>query len=143
MVWEKIMTFLEQFKTAREVYLSLINEHGDDIIRDIVKELGIKHPGLTTGMIIGYTPEWNDGEACEHSTDIQITYLDDSIEEFMDLDVDHEYNNLSREESRIIERELDLVDVILHEIYGTNYQFAFTIIDGNITIKRDYYECGY
>lgn len=137
------MTFLEQFKTAREVYLSLINEHGDDIIRDIVKELGIKHPGLTTGMIIGYTPEWNDGEACEHSTDIQITYLDDSIEEFMDLDVDHEYNNLSREESRIIERELDLVDVILHEIYGTNYQFAFTIIDGNITIKRDYYECGY
>ncbi|AFC21605.1 hypothetical protein GAP32_155 [Cronobacter phage vB_CsaM_GAP32] len=137
------MTLLEQFKTAREVYLSLINEHSDDIIREIVKELGIKYPGLTTGMIIGYTPEWNDGEACEHSSDIQIQYIDDSIEEFMDLAEDHEFNNLSREDAREISKELDLVDIILHEIYGTNYQFAFTIIDGTVTIKREYYECGY
>lgn len=138
------MTFLEQFKTAREVYLSLINEHGTDIIREFVKEVGIEHPGLTTGMIIGYTPEWNDGDACEHSTDVQISYLDeDQVIDFLELDEDHEFNNLSREEGRIIEKKFDLVDVILQEIYGTNYKFAFTIIDGNITIKHEEYYCGY
>lgn len=138
------MTFLEQFKTAREVYLSLINEHGSDIIYDIVKGLGIDNPGLTTGMIVGYTPEWNDGDACEHSTDIQIAYLDeDCVADFMELPEDYEFNNLSREDARVIEKELDLVDVILQEIYGTNYRFAFTIVDGTVTIKHEDYYCGY
>lgn len=144
MVREQIMTFLEQFKTAREVYLSLINEHGSDIIKEIVTELGIKHAGLTTGMIVGYTPEWNDGEACEHSTDIQIGYIDeDCATDFMDLPEDYEFNNLTRDDSRAIEKELDLVDVILQEIYGTNYRFGFTIVDGTVTIKHEEYYCGY
>lgn len=144
MVWEQIMNFLEQFKIAREVYLSLINEHSSDIIHEIIKELGIKNPGLTTGMIVGYTPEWNDGEACEHSSDIQINYLDeDSVIEFMNLPDDYEFNNLSRETARQIEKELDLVDVILHEIYKTNYRLAFTIVDGTVTIKHEEYYCGY
>ena len=138
------MTFLEQFKTAREVYTSLINDHSNEILKEIIKELGISYPGLTSGMIIGYTPNWNDGDACEHSSDIQISYLDEeALVTFMELEEDHEFNNLSSTDSRKIENELNLVDIILQEVYGTDYQFGFTIIDGTVTIKHEYYECGY
>lgn len=138
------MNIIEQFKTAREVYVSLINEHSDEIIKEIIKELGIKHLGLTCGTIIGYTPAFNDGDVCEHYSQIEVGSIENSVlEDLLEIKDDFEYNNLSHEEVRSIETELGLVDLILEEKEGTNYQFAFTIIDGEITIKTDYFECGY
>lgn len=148
MVWEKIMNILEQFKTAREVYLSLINEQADAIIKEIIKDLGIKYPGLTCGTIVGYTPSFNDGDVCEHYTMVEVRDMNEEAlgEVFDQLGIDEsdfESNNLTREEARAIEKELGLIDVILEEKEGTNYQFAFVIIDGTITFKTGYYDCGY
>lgn len=148
MVWEKIMNILEQFKTAREVYLSLISEYSDAIIKEIIKDLGIKYPGLTCGTIVGYTPSFNDGDACEHWSSIEVLDMNeeaiDQVFKANEIDeTEFEYNNLTRDEARAIETELGLIDVILEEREGTNYMFGFVIIDGNITFKTDYYDCGY
>jgi hypothetical protein len=148
MVWEIIMNILEQFKTAREVYLGMVNQHSDAIIKEIIKDLGIRYPGLTCGTIVGYTPSFNDGEPCEHWTNIEVLDMnEEALGQVLDsLDIeesDFETNNLTSEEARAIETELGLVDVILEEKEGTNYQFAFVIVDGTITFKTGYYDCGY
>lgn len=142
------MNILEQFKTAREVYLSLISVNSDDIIKEIIKDLGINYPGLTCGTIIGYTPSFNDGDACEHRSSIDVIDMNEEAlgQVFDALEIeesDFEYNNLTRNEARTIEKDLGLIDVILEEREGTNYMFAFVIIDGNITFKTCYYDCGY
>ncbi len=138
------MTLLEQFKTAREVYTTLLNEHHDEIMKQFITELGIEHTGLTNGMIVGYTPEWNDGEACEHSSDVQIRYMDNDITDFIeDIPEDYDDNSLSDQEGRAIEIKLAVLDEILVHIYGTNYKFGFIIQDGEITIKHEEYNCGY
>lgn len=138
------MNLLEQFKTAREVYITLLNDHHDEIMKQFIQELGIQHNGLTNGMIIGYTPEWNDGESCEHSSDIQIRYMDHDIGDFIeDVPEDYDDNSLSDVEGRAIEVKLAVLDEILVHIYGTNYKFGFIIQDGEITIKHTSYDCGY
>lgn len=138
------MNILEQFKTAREVYNTLLNEHHDEIMRLFIKDLGIEYTGLTNGLIVGTTPEWNDGETCEHKSYIQIRYMDDDIVDFIDnIPEDYDDNNLTDSDGRAIEIKLSVLDEILMHIYGTNYKFGFIIQDGEITIKHEGYYCGY
>ncbi|QOI71092.1 hypothetical protein pEaSNUABM12_00154 [Erwinia phage pEa_SNUABM_12] len=142
------MNLLEQFKTAQAVYLGLINEHGSDIIVELLNDIQSRHPKFNATTIVGYTPEWNDGEACEHSSDICVSYLsDDILDKLTDmtelLGEDFELNDMSREEARDIEKQLNLADVILQEIYGTNYQLGAIFVDGTFKLFHSEYECGY
>ena len=135
------MTLLEQFKNAREVYISLINEKKDEIISEILKDLSTKFPGLKQGSIVGYTPSFNDGDVCEHWSEVDISDERSIVAETFEDEV--EENNLTSSETRAIEMELELIDLILTESEGTNYQFAFVVIDGEIKFETGYYDCGY
>ncbi len=142
------MNILEQFKTAREVYKSLIKDHSNEIIKEIIKDLGIRFPGLQSGTIIGYTPQFNDGDECEHGSEIEIDYINVGAlrEVLKKVGIEDEReveNNLTSSEGDIVLTELELIDVILRETHGTNYKFGFVIVDGTVTFKTGYYDCGY
>lgn len=132
------MTKLEQFKVAREVYLTLVNDSTTEIIADVFADLQQRFPSFNAAVITGSTPQWNDGETCYHSTEISVQ----DAEEYHEFD--YETNtDLSRADQRIIEAELDLVDVILLENHGTNYQLVAKLKDGRFEITVDDYDCGY
>ncbi|SOK58961.1 hypothetical protein [Yersinia phage fHe-Yen9-03] len=148
MVREIIMNLLEQFKTAQAVYLGLINGYGSDIIVELLNDIQSRYPTFNATTIVGYTPEWNDGETCEHSSDICVAYLTDEVLDQLDdilrkLGEEFEFNDMSREDARAIEKELNLADVILQEIYGTNYQLGAIFVDGTFHVSHTEYECGY
>lgn len=138
------MNLLEEFIAAKAEYLRLINEHGSDIMADLILKLHQEYPNFNVLSIKGTTPEWNDGDTCEHSSEVNVYYVDDDVEHDLELPDGFEYNlGLTREEAREIEKELNLIDDMLVEIYGTNYKLAAAIVDGQVQINHEEYYCGY
>lgn len=130
---------------------------------EILKGL-FKEADLDILLFIGYTPGFNDGDPCEHSsytvTDSEEIYENESMYDITDYDYeDHKYkaeiqsesfiinktyNSKSYEERVVHREELDLVNFIFDKLYHTNYQVEVYINkDDEIVVEQSEYYCGY
>ena len=65
----KVVEKLESLQAALDDFKDEIRLQGDKILRDAAKEVFDEVEGLTKFFCRGYTPGFNDGEPCTHSSD--------------------------------------------------------------------------
>lgn len=123
-----------------------------------------KEAELDVLLFIGYTPGFNDGDPCEHSsypvTDSEEIYENESMYDITDYDyedhkykaeiqsesfiINKDYNSKSYEERAVHREEIDLVNFIFDKLYHTNYQVEVYINkDDEIVVEQSEYYCGY
>lgn len=117
---------------------------------------------LTHIYVLGYTPEWNDGEECEHRTCVYIENdranhkYTNVIEYHERFDYDLDYDNppshlldinagISREKARNLEEAFSKkYSNILEEVLGTNWKLEIEFLEnGEVKITHGDYDCGY
>lgn len=118
--------------------------------------------GLTHIFVLGFTPEFNDGEECEHRT---IVFIENDrsdhkytnvIEYFERFDYDLDYDNppssvlavnsgLSRDKANALEKAfMSKYSEVLEDVLGTNWKLEIEFLeDGEVKITNGDYDCGY
>lgn len=115
----------------------------------IADTLGSKIGAIT---IIGWTPGFNDGAPCEHSTDVIYGYndlfnygLEYLLEEW--YSEEEEAEKLSEQEYKPSKEITDFVELSLLPYYDskndTNYRVTIVFTDGAYKIEEGEYDCGY
>lgn len=90
-----------------------------------------RFPNVTKFVIRGYTPDFNDGDICEHTTSVEINGIESPCKDY--------YENRNNDSESWLFANMD----ILQRIYGTDWEFTALNQDGNITFVKEDYDCGY
>lgn len=167
------MTNLETFiqlkadvSRADNALYAFIRDKKSDLIMDIAKELK-SIPGMNKIIVKGYTPGFNDGDACTHSSEVYFNKRYDfgeiaeygiyglaeflgAPEEFLE-DEDELYNwdeisnvNTYDDANEVKVNELaSLLDDIIEKTYYTDYIVYIDLTTDEPTIKHEDYDCGY
>ena len=119
---------------------------------------GLKYIAETYGeelgiiSIIGWTPGFNDGEPCEHTTEHLYGYsaldsygLEHLVEEWFDTD---RYEELLEKPpvspaKEVKEFVYGALENWMNEKYQTNYRVHVIFENGTYRIEDDEYDCGY
>lgn len=160
-----LKTLINETKKLNEEY----NNKLADLSKSIVEELA--NTGISTIYIYGYTPGFNDGDPCEHTTDFYVNvervWLNEldgvrminryALPKGVSLDDDDCDNE--EEAQKIVEsagvqwqdpRDGDVNWAIgnvlipmLDKEFETDYQVLFVIKDGKVERYHEDYNCGY
>lgn len=158
---QEVLNFRKQIQAFEEE----LRKSAEGNLSEIFKELFDKHQGLRKIVYQGYTPSFNDGEPCEHSSQGSVcnvywrTYsfgpylsgddLAEQYEDFFELDSDKEtqhieHSNIACVDLSAAEQDVNALTEVIDIVYGTNYQVLITLEDdGSVTIESDEYDCGY
>lgn len=167
------MTNLETFiqlqsevtRTTNELY-AFLRDKKKDLILDIAKELKAI-PGMNKIIIKGYTPGFNDGDACTHSSEVYYNKRYDfgeiaeygiyglaeflgAPEEFVDEEDElynwDEINNVNTyddaDEGKV-KQFISLLDDLIEKTYYTDYIVYIDLTTDEPTITHEDYDCGY
>jgi hypothetical protein len=153
---QKIAEFEAELRKSAETNLA-----------EIFKELFDKHQGLRKIVYQGYTPSFNDGEPCEHSSlgSVCNVYwmeyykgegqylsgddLHEQYEEFFELESDEETYYIKHANSECLdldaaEQDVTTLSEIIDIVYYTNFVVYITLEDdGSVTVESNEYDCGY
>jgi len=140
-------------RMKKEIQSTFIVQLTEDL-----KELQQKYPNLDKIFVLGSTPEWNDGEECNHYSNVYITNISDSCNDEMYEYVDRVYYdedqvpdeflyvnvNLSVKEAQEVHGILRTANFedCLEQVFETNFHIIIDMTsDIKVTVKD--YECGY
>lgn len=150
--------------TKLEESIRLIAEAKDKYaqsIKDAI-EPGLKYIAETYGdelgviTILGWTPGFNDGEPCEHSTEHLYGYrelsnfgLEHLVEEWFE-GVDNAEDKIEELFEKAVTPAKEVREFVSNalenwadEKHGTDYRVHFIFENGNYRIEKDDYDCGY
>jgi hypothetical protein len=154
---------IQTFGIDRDREIELAKKNCIDKTVQVLPELFEKYrtAGITNIFILGTTPEWNDGEECEHGMQVLISNdrkeykFTDIIEYFERFDADIDYENPGAEILNInigvphkICKDLgarvhsELFDILYHGLL-TNWKLEITFLDNKVEVKHSAYRCGY
>ena len=138
---------------AKGKYAQAIQDAIDPGLKYIAETYGDELGVIT---ILGWTPGFNDGEPCEHSTEHLYGYgaLDNYGMEYL---VEEWFEGVENAEDKIeelLEKEVNPAKEVrefvwnalenwVDEKYGTNYRVHFIFENGNYRIEQNEYDCGY
>lgn len=160
---------LNEIKKYQNEILNLTNEMQKSFIINFEKDLQTlktTFPNLDVVYIIGFTPEWNDGEECYHESDVYIdgTSLFNGISSVFDRLYDcYDVNNQSNLDEHVpkylhhINKKLKnselekineffrkySIEDTLQTVFNTNWIITIDFRGDNVVITKDDYECGY
>ena len=127
-----------------------LNAEGWARFQKVIPALFNEYPGLKQLAIRGWTPGFNDGEACTHTTEYYVgndMWAEFDEDKYWDVEKDDykEVNQLTDEEARNIYKVLQSFDDILENQYHTAWELMISRIPESNELKwdKDYYECGY
>ncbi len=167
-------TLFEQFKVLKNAaeaaennLNSFLADKKRDLLKSVVDELN-QIEGFNKLIVKGYTPGFNDGDACTHSSDtyyqctqrhynefgelseygIGIAYFlsngeveeDEELYEWDGIDL---VNTYSEEDEEKVDYLVSLVDYLIEEIMFTNYIGYIDLSGDEPTIELEEYYCGY
>ena len=166
----KLQTILDLQK-QRDEFERNLRETAKTGLSDIFKEVFNKHQGLKAIVFQGYTPSFNDGEPCEHSSYVSVGQAhyqnswrndgtfwlssNDDIdgyecyEDFFEVEYDKEARTFSSINSscqtlKQAYEELSSLTEIVDMVYDTNFEVYIKLEDdGSVSITDNYYDCGY
>jgi len=100
---------------------------------------------------IGYTPGFNDGEPCTHSSDYGFGYdwlenygLEDLVDEWFDDEKADELRAIDTPDNQNVNEFCRLVlDPHFEETYVTDYRVHVHFEDGTYRIQVEDYDCGH
>ena len=158
------MSKFEQFKEVKQQYEDFRKSVTTKFLKEVIKELGEKHGDFAI-IIKGYTPSFNDGEPCEHSSNYSLcvgyrksSYCetlwfnyddceateDDSYIEFLEINTESMTSiNSKFEGSAEFLGDMSLLEDIVSEALYTNYEVKIKYKGGDTVFEQDDYECGY
>lgn len=126
----------KEYKKHADIVNSLVASSGEEIMKEMFISIFDAFPTFMGVAVIGSTPSWNDGDACEHSSEIDFCYYD-----YIDDSDDLPENEMT---DAIEEEVYSLIDEYLIErIYGTDYKVLAYRENGEIVVEHEYYDCGY
>lgn len=162
-----IKSLLQRYEQVNKELNEALRENGQSFIESLFKDIFDRHPGVNKLCIMGYTPYFNDGDACTHSAEYFSgvtgnyngrTYFDfDDYSvacEFMtkDLTEDDDDDNAlgltpNGTDNKVLKSAkaaMEAYDEIFTRQYDTN--FFITAVrneDGTVTVEDEYYNPEY
>lgn len=159
------MTKFEQFKAIQKEYAEQLKSIDEDFLKESIEDIGSKFGNFAV-FIQGYTPSFNDGEPCEHSSHYSLclgsresTYregykyfkLDDceaseneEVAELLECDFDNFTSiNSHLEGNEDFLEDIEILMKIVDEAYNTDFEAKIKFKDGDVTLEHDDYYCGY
>jgi|AGFS01.1.fsa_nt_gi hypothetical protein len=149
---------LKEIGVRRDAQIEILKESarekGVQLLEQYFPEVFAKYPKLTHIYVTGYTPGWNDGEECTHTTQVYIhndlegwSELGDFLECYLGWDIDNDNPsekyaaiNAGLTKSECNDIELDVPVYSMSEALGTDWLVIATK-DGQVTIQN--FEVGY
>jgi hypothetical protein len=134
---EQVNAAVEELNLAKKRYLELCETAFEGYLRDIFKN----QSKLDFVSWIGWTPGFNDGDPCTHSSEIMLSegdladwgvdidYLAEKVGVPYDEDKEEysrKLNDLSREELREISKDLWKFDGYIQAKYDTDFRITVT-----------------
>ncbi|EBS4516757.1 hypothetical protein DQT32_05015 [Salmonella enterica subsp. enterica serovar Braenderup] len=165
----KIDTYMELTKEVHRVSSELhkfVHENIHDLVHDIAMELKTI-PGMNKVIVKGYTPGFNDGDPCTHSSDVYYNkkwhfselseYGIGGLAEFFGAPEEYEdeeeelynwegidtINTYSDEDEQKIHDLVSLLDDLIERKYYTDYIVFIDLTGDEPVIKHEDYDCGY
>lgn len=159
-----INQLIDDYKRINEELNRKLQEHGTTFFVSLFQKLFDENPGLNKMAVLGWTPGFNDGEPCTHSSNVYVgitytyssgTYADysdyDELVEFFEEDIDENGEakeainpNLECETLRQVKQILDSFEDIFERVYHTNFIIKVTRDeDGSACVDVDDYDCGH
>lgn len=158
------MSKLNQFKEVKQQYENFRKTITEQFLNECVEELKGKHGDFAI-VIRGYTPSFNDGEPCEHSSSYSLCvghtvssngnykwFKHDELEA-SDNEELSEFLEINNEEMTSINSkfegnsdffsDMEALHDVVSEAFETDYEVKIKVKGGVITIDHDYYDCGY
>jgi len=149
-IMDKVAETTKAINDAKDAYSVALKEAVNPTLEHIAKEYGNDIDIIT---IIGYTPGFNDGEPCTHSSDwgFGYGYLEDfGLESYMEdwfEDDEEKIEELMNKDIKIPKelREFvrDVLDPYFEEKMVTDYRVHIIFENGTYRIEEDEYDCGY
>jgi hypothetical protein len=159
-MFNNVKTAVTEYKaTLKELKSKLRSEFLEKLKIDC-NELKDKFPELEHIFVLGYTPEWNDGEECTHSSEVFISKdaprAWDTVDEYVERlywrdesECPEAYKNsnqnLSLEDAKAIKDILYNAQFEdgLNEVLETNFNIVIDFTGETVEVNVSYYECGH
>lgn len=147
-----------EYKIKADELNAAVKANGTELIQGMYEAFFAKHPDMKFVSTLGYIPSFNDGDACEFSTDtdFDIDYIynlseeareemaiafDGEGEELSDMDI---LENPDYEWEQYVEIKQDINEELLEKVYGYDWiVVAYKGVDGTVTFVQEGYDCGY
>lgn len=131
--------------------LALSDKETKTLLQEGLLDLKNRYPMLDRFAVRGYTPSFNDGDACTFSLEIFINNLDelDILEDDEDDEEEVEvidYNaDMSRNDARACDAFITkYLSTLIEKKYVDDFQIVFTYTStGEVSIDVEDYDCGY
>ena len=153
---------LSQYTTLKKSVEDFVEEHKDVLVSEVLKQAFQENPEVDYFMVTGYTPSFNDGDACTHTmyvvTDagelhencqdtesfmlaLMPNYCEDDdlyevFEEFELKDVGYEVWNA-------VDDTLTPFTDLLEEVLGSGWKILAVRDGENVKFEIEDYDCGY
>lgn len=153
-------SIIHSYTAAKKDYEYLRGKMTDDHAKAYANLIG-KEFGDFALVVRGYTPSFNDGEACTHRFDyslcvekeaygfsvdelyLELEYNEDWAELF-DYDPEKQTTiNTKFKGNELFHEVINEFSDFLDDINETNYEVQVKFKDGQLTFINDYYDCGY
>lgn len=163
-----ITQLLEEFNRVNRELNAQIAEHGENFLKELFTMLFNKYPDLKKAAVLGWTPSFNDGDACTHSSEFftgvhrKITWRSEggiyfdyedygTVQEAfltgpdgMELNEMETYGQADSEQLQQAKAELIQYSDIFERLYDTNFLVIASLQeDGTVYVDHDYYDPGY
>lgn len=128
--------------------LALSDKETKTLLQEGLLDLKNRYPMLDRFAVRGYTPSFNDGDACTFSLEIFINDFDE-LDIFEDEDEDAEVPDYNADMSRNDVRACDAfitkyLSTLIEKKYENDFQIIFTYTSaGKVSIDVSDYDCGY
>lgn len=160
---EKYVELHNEVTRASDELHKFISDNKSTLIIDLAKEMK-KIPGLNKIIVKGYTPGFNDGDPCTHSSEVYFNkrwhfselseYGIDNLSSFLGAPEEYEdelyewegldsVNTYSDEDEEKIEEFISMLDDLVERLYYTDYIVYIDLTGDEPVINSENYECGY
>ncbi|MNC07916.1 hypothetical protein D3C75_554810 [compost metagenome] len=162
-----IKTLLQRYEQVNKELNEAMQENGQAFIESLFKDIFDRHPGINKLCVMGYTPYFNDGDACTHSAEyfsgVTGSYSNRTYFDFDDYSVACEFmtknlteddneeneagltpNTLDNKVLKSAKAAMEAYDEIFTRQYDTN--FFITAVrneDGTVTVEDEFYNPEY
>lgn len=139
----------------------MVKNNGEELIQQMCERFFALHPEVKYFSTVGYIPGFNDGDACEFTSNTEFggdyieSLSEESLEDMLiafggDPEIHEEVFELDSFENpdwdyrKYYEIQNDIDVDLLEKVY--NYDWivvAYKGIDGTVTVVQEDYDCGY
>jgi len=133
-----------------------IKENGEEVVKEVFKSIFDEHEGLNVVGIVGWTPEFNDGEPCEHTQSTFVgrtwgsaNYIDfedepGNFEEDFELQENGTHLNSNCTTLDKAFEQIKAYEELIQRVYYTDFRLVIKREEGGgVVIHSEEYDCGY